>query len=210
MSLQILAQAVTTEQSEGTPLTLIISILSAAGSLLAVVMSKRALDYAKGEPLRAAQRELNGELREKITSVLKDVEELQNCLRIGKNILEEPTSLEESRLFLSELAARRPNEMDSSRHQSTAIAILSLSMYWRTAAHDQKSVDDDANYIKRRRAAENPNPSDLGQLEEKLDFATRRRDASYLQLKEEVQKTRHLLKDEIKVLDKIDRGELSV
>lgn len=210
MSLQILTQAVTTETSEGTPLTLIISILSAAGSLLAVFMSKRALDYAKGEPLRAAQRELDGELREKITLMLKDVEELQNCLRVGKNIPEEPTSLEEGRLFLGELAARRPNKIDSSRHQSTAIASLSLSMYWRTAVHDQKTVDDDANYLKRRRAAENPNPSDLEQLEEKLNVATRRRDASYVQLKEEVQTTRRLLIDEITVLNKLDRGELRV
>lgn len=181
-----------------------ISLIAAAAAVTAVVMSKRALDYAKGEPLRAAQRALDGQLREKVNSLIKEVEDLQHALRFGKNIPEEAATLEESRGFLDELAQRRPNGKGNGRHRLTAATLRSLSVDWRSAVHNQSRVDEDEAYLEKRRAEGDTN---LTERASQLKKDQRARDAGYLEVKGKAEVARETLEEEIRVLDELDRGE---
>ncbi|NJC24427.1 hypothetical protein BJ994_003503 [Arthrobacter pigmenti] len=203
MSSQILAQSV--EQSDGSPAAIIISLVAAAAAVAAVVVARRALDYTKGEPLRAVQRKLNDELRERGTSLIEDIGALLTALRLGKNIPQESPALEECRSFLNNLATRRPQGSDASRHRSTAVHLQSLSIAWESTAHKQRRVDEDEAYLAQRRAA---GDTDLTKRTTQLNQDTRGRDAAYLEVKGKAEKALEALEGEISVLDRLDRGEI--
>ena len=202
MSLQMAAQQA--EQTGDSALAIIISVIAAIAAVAAVVLSKRALDYAKGEPLRAAQRALNEQLREKVNSLITEVEGLQSALRSGNNIPEEPVELDECQKFLEGLAQRRPNDTDALRHQWTAAHLVSLSINWSSAAHKQRRVDEVAKYLVKRRAEGGAN---LEERQAQLTKDQRARDASYLEIQGKAEKALQALKGEIRVLNELDRGE---
>ena len=181
-----------------------ISLISAAGAVTAVVIAKRALDYSKGEPLRAAQRALNEDLRVKVNDLLEEAHGVEYALRSGANIPEEKGALEEARKFFRDLKRRRPDRSDSVRHRLTGALLDALWVEWRGAVYQQETAD--GYQAELEEASENESEG-LTQITSKWTAAKRSRDARYLDLKDKVKEAREQLEQELFFINRLDRGE---
>lgn len=162
--------------------------------------------WTRGEPIRAAQREIRTQLRERYEVVLAEVNAVDSALRQGKDVPDNTPNLDVADDVIRRLAERLDSPRDESAYRAEAAQIMLLHVHVNGARMNQGLAPQ------YRRLAERF-PTDqreegVGAEAVQLHTGTERSiTASHLSIREQVPDVKTMLKARIRVLtDELDRG----
>lgn len=162
--------------------------------------------WVRSEPVRAAQREIRAQLRERYEEILADVEAVDSALRMGKDVPDQTPSLDVANDTIRRLAGRLDSERDEAALGGEAAKIMLLHTHINGARINQGLAPH------HRRLAEGFSVEErqdgVGADAVRLHTGSERAIAAgHLSIRELIPGVNTVLKERIRVLtDELDRG----